>query len=289
MERRMINLVQAVKYSSPVVGIYERLLNKKCRSVEAYVFVATTGRSGSKSLCTILEAADNAVTFHESYPIMYSDFPEGADKKAYFDRIFYRSKIINVKRDAAGHRYYADTNHQFIKNYFTQSVDYFGNKLRVIHMYRDPMKAALSFYSIGTIPGKTSDGKLYTLDPAHHDNLIQINDLLTGDQAFNHDFFRCLWYWYETEARVKKYKAEFPNVIWSELATEELNDKNALVRMFNQLGVSFSMEKLDQLVGARENTQQIRGKKAAVLADAEEMSALLLDKMEERYGKQFWC
>jgi hypothetical protein len=155
-------------------------------------------------------------------------------------------------------------------------------------MYRDPIKTALSFYTIGTIPGKTSNGKLYTLDPAHTDNLIQINDLLTGDRAFNHDFIRCLWYWYETEARIKKYKADFPEVIWAELATEELNDKTALIRMLNELGISFNMEKLDKLVGARENTQQIRGKKAAVLADTEEMSALLLDKMEERYGKRFW-
>jgi len=284
----MGNLIQALKYSSPVVAIYERLLNIRCRNVEAYIFVAATGRCGSKSLTAILNAADNAATFHESYPIMYSDYPEGADKKAYFDRIFYRSKIINIKRDAAGHRYYADTNHQFVKNYFTQSVDYFGDKLRVIHLFRDPVKTALSHYSIGTIPGKTSTGKLYNLDPAHDDNLIQINDLLTGDETFAHDFYRCLWYWYETEARVKKYKAEFPDVLWAELATEELNDRNALVRMFNQLRITFDPERLDQLAGARENTQQIRGKKAAVLPEAGEMSDLLLDKMEERYGKRFW-
>jgi len=81
----MISLIRAVKYSSPVIGMYERWLNILCRSVEAYVFVAATGRSGSKSLCAILKAADNAITFHEPYPIMYSDFPEGADKKTYFD------------------------------------------------------------------------------------------------------------------------------------------------------------------------------------------------------------
>jgi hypothetical protein len=219
---------------------------------------------------------------------MYSDFPEGADKTAYFDRIFYQRKRINVKRDAAGHRYYAETNHQFIKNYFTQSVDYFGDKLRVIHMYRDPLEVALSFYSIDSIPGKTPDGKLYMLDPAHHDNLIQINDLLTGDPAFGHDLYRCLWYWYEIESRVRKYKAEFPDIIWAELATEELNDKKALMRMFEQLGVAFNIENLGRLAGSRENTSKARGKKPANPADSEEMSARLLNRMEKRYGKGFW-
>lgn len=284
----MASLVQAIKYSSPVAGIYRHLLDKRCRTIEAYIFVATTGRSGSKSLAKILEAADDAVAFHEPYPIMYSDFPEKADKKAYFDRLFSTQKIINILRDASGHRYYAETNHQFIKNYFEQSVDYFGSKLRIIHMYRDPVEVASSFYSIGSIPGKTSEGKLYMLDPADNDNLIRINDLLTDSPDFAHDFFRCFWYWFEIEARIKKYKSDFPDLVWSEIATEELNDKDALVHMFGQLGIDYDREKLDHLAGARENTQRHRGQKASALPDAEAMAASLLGKMEERYGERFW-
>jgi hypothetical protein len=281
-------LFQAVKYSTPVIGAYEHLLSLRCRSVEAYIFVATTGRSGSESLSAILEAADNAVTFHEPYPIMYSDYPENADKKAYFDEIFYKIKRINMKRAAAGHRYYAETNHQFIKNYFTQSVDYFGDKLRVIHMVRDPVRVASSFYSIDSVPGDTPQGKLYMLDPADDDNLIQINDILAGDPDFNHGFFRCLWYWYEIETRVKKYKSEFPNVIWSELGTEELNDKDALISMLNQLGVKFNADILERVVGSRKNPRKSRDVKKEVPADTAEMADRLLKKMEDRYGKQFW-
>lgn len=284
----MAGLIQAVKYSSPVVGVYRNLLNVKCRSVEAFIFVATTGRSGSKSLTKILEAADDVVSFHEPYPIMYSDYPEGADKKSYFNRLFHKRKIINIMREAAGHRYYAETNHQFIKNYFIQSAAYFGRKLRIIHMYRDPVEVASSLHSINTIPGKTPPGKLYTLDPADDDNLIQVDDLLTGNPDFAHDFFRCLWYWYEIEARVKKCKADFPELAWSELSTEELNDKGALVRMFQQLSVDYNMEKLNQLAGARENTRKQRGNKPTVLPEAQEMAAGFLEKVEERYGKRFW-
>ena len=284
----MSGLVEALKYNPFVVGLVERLLAKKCQSVDAYIFVATTGRSGSESLSKIFQAADNAVCFHEPYPLMFSDYTDPTTKKDYFDKLFYQRKTINVKRAAAGHRYYVETNHQFIKNYFTQAVDYFGPKIRVIHMYRDPVRVGSSFFSINSIPGKTRPGLHYLLDPADDDNLIKINDLLSGDPAFAHDLFRCLWYWYEIEARIKAYKAQYPQVSFASLATDELNDKEALVRMFNTLGISFNPDRLDQLVGSRENQKMNLKKKSVDLSEAEQMNAVLLGKMEERYGKAFW-
>lgn len=284
----MAGLVEAIKYSPMVVGLYEKLLAGKCESVEGYIFVATTGRSGSDSLSKIFQAADDAVCFHEPYPIMYSDYPDPATKRTYFDKLFYQRKKINVKRAAAGHRYYVETNHQFIKNYFHQSADYFGEKLRVIHMYRDPVRVGSSFYSIDSIPGKSRTGKAYLLDPAEEDNLIQINDLLTGSGDFRHDLYRCLWYWYEIETRIKKYKADYPTVTWAELRTDELNDRDALERMFNQLGVKFSPERLDQLVGSRENLKQNLKTKKVDQSEVERMNQKLLAVMEERYGAGFW-
>jgi len=284
----MAGIVEAIKYSPMVVGFYEKMLESKCRSVDGYIFVATTGRSGSDSLSKIFQAADDAVCFHEPYPIMFSDYDDPATKKAYFDKLFYQRKKINVKRAAAGHRYYVETNHQFLKNFFVQSAEYFGDKLRVIHMYRDPVRVGSSFFSIDSIPGKTPTGKHYLLDPAHDDNLLQVNDLLTGDPDFSHDLYRCIWYWYEIEARVKKYKTDFPSVTWAELKTEELNDKDALVRMFNQLGVTFNPERLEQLAGSRENLKKNLKKKSVDLSEAEAMNAKLLGKLEERYGKDFW-
>jgi len=284
----MAGIVKAFKDSPLVIRTFEHLLDIRCRSVEAYVFVATTGRSGTDSLRKVFEAADNAATLHEPYPMMVSDYPDPATKKQYFEELYNRRKRLNIKRAAAGHRYYVETNHQFVKNFFELALASFGEKLRVIHVYRDPVRVGTSFYAMDSIPGKEGSGKSYLLDPSEKDNLIQATDLFTQEVDFGDELYRCFWYWYETEARIKKAKADHPEVVWSELATEELNDKVALARMFGEIGVEFSMEALDRLVGARVNKKERYKKQTVDLEKAAQMHARFLEKLEERYGKRFW-
>ncbi|MBD3401949.1 hypothetical protein GF420_03565, partial [candidate division GN15 bacterium] len=80
----MSAITDLLKYNPITVNMYNRMLDGRCRTVEGYVFVATTGRSGSQSLSKIFQAADDAVCFHEPYPIMYADYPDPENKKAYF-------------------------------------------------------------------------------------------------------------------------------------------------------------------------------------------------------------
>ena len=281
-----MSLVRSIKYSPPVVGLYEKILEQRCQSVDSYIFVATTGRSGSTSLSRIFEAADDAACFHEPYPAMQSRHPDPASKKGYFDRKFRQRKKINILRAAAGHRYYLETNHLFLKNFFEPAADYFGDRLRVIHLVRDPVRVASSFFAIDSIPGKTGMGNLYLLNPAHEDNLIQINDLLTEAPVFEHDLYKCLWYWYEIEARVRHYQAAYPDLPWTTLRTEELNDKAALTRMFNEIGVHHDPAKLDQLVGNRSNLKKDRKRQSIELEAAEAMNDQLYEAIEARYGSE---
>ncbi len=278
-----MSLVESLKYSPAVVGLYEKILEQRCASVDSYIFVATTGRSGSTSLSRIFEAADNAVCLHEPYPAMQSRHPDPASKKAFFEHKFRNKKKINILRAAAGHRYYLETNHMFLKNFFEPAADYFGHRLRVIHLVRDPVRVASSFFAIDSIPGKAGMGSLYLLNPAHEDNLIQVNDLLEGDPEFGHDLYKCLWYWYEIEARVQHYRTTYPELRWADLKTEELNEKSALARMFGEIGVQFDEQKLDQLVGNRSNLKKERKQQAVDWNEAEKMHIRLREKIEERY------
>jgi hypothetical protein len=280
----MARLIQSIKYSPVTVGLYEKILEQRCQSVDSYIFVATTGRSGSTSLSRIFEAAENAVCFHEPYPSMQSRHPDPADKNAYFERKFRQKKKINILRAAAGHRYYLETNHLFLKNFFEPAADYFGEQLRVIHLVRDPVRVASSFFAIDSIPGKTRMGHLYLLNPAHEDNLIRINDLLDGDPSFEHDLYKCLWYWYEIEARVQHYRTAYPSLRWTHLKTEELNEKPALVQMFDEIGVRFDPQRLGQLVGNRSNLKKDRKKHSVDWSEAEAMHSRLREKIEERHG-----
>lgn len=284
----MSGLVSLIKYNPLVVNLYDSILDGKCSTVDGYVFVATTGRSGSQSLSKIFQAADDAVCFHEPYPIMASDYPDAHTKDAYFHHLFATRKRINIKRAAAGHRYYVETNHQFIKNFAHLAVEEFGEKIRVLHIHRDPLKVAASFFSIDSVPGKTRTGRAYLLYPDQKDNLVQISDLLQSDPQFEDDLYKCLWYWYEIETRVKAARRQYSHVRWHSMRTEQLNDKAALVAMFEGLGIAHDPLRLDALVGSRVNTKTELKNKTVDLAEVEDKNDRLVRKMEERYGKEFW-
>jgi len=283
----MTGLAGLLKYNRVSVGLYDWLLERRCREVEAYIFVATTGRSGSESLSKIFQAADRAVCFHEPYPLMYADYPNPSHKSEYFRSRFYGSKRINIKRAAAGNRYYVETNHQFIKNYADHAIAHFGDKIRVIHMVREPVKVAASFYAIDSIPGTSKTGKHYLLYPEHDDNLIQIADLLYDDPEFSHDLYKCLWYWYEIESRIKSYMERYPSVRWHTIRTDQLNDEPSLVDLFETLGIRYDADALKSLVGSRENTKSALKKQSVDLVEAEEMHQKLRAALAERFGDKF--
>jgi len=290
----MGKLNDIIKYNPLTVSLTEKYVNSRSRDVEAYIFMATTGRSGSKSLARVFEAADNAVTYHEPYPIMFSHFPDleepprGADRKEYFRKLFYTKKGINIRRNAIGHRYYVETNHQFIKNFADLAIEYFGDKIRIIHVLRDPVKVASSFYSIESIPDTTPRGKVYAIDPKDEDNIVKMDDLLYHDEEFKEPFFKCLWYWYELHSRTKKYKEKYPSVRWHTMNTDDMNDREKLIEMFDTLGVKYHRDKLEEVVGTRSNRVPHMKKQAIDPEKADEMHRKLLAKMVERYGENFW-
>jgi len=51
------------------------------------------------------------------------------------------------------------------------------------------------------VPG-TAPGNDWYIDWRAPTNRIQVPDLLKKGGPFDHDFYRCLWYWYEIEARI---------------------------------------------------------------------------------------
>lgn len=278
-----------LKYIPLNVAIYNALLRYRCRSVQAYVFVATTGRSGSESLSKIFEVVDGAVCYHEPYPIMFNDSPAGSEPKRYLEDRFKKIKRINIRRSAAGHRYYVETNHQFIKNFCSLALDHFGKKIRIIHLVRHPVQVATSFHAIGSIPGETRNGQIYLLDPKAEDNRIKLSDLLYSIAGFSHDYFKCLWYWYEVETRIKQLKASHPDVLWSSIETHNLNDRNALMHLFQEIGIDVDSGKLESVVGTRRNTKAVMKAKEIPVEECKLMHKQLLARMEERYGVDFWC
>ena len=283
-------VIVALKRNPITVVLYNAYLDYLCRNVEQYIFVATTGRSGTASLTRVFETAvDDVVCLHEPPPVMISDYPrgEGIDRDAYFRRLFWVLKRTNIKRAAAGHRYYVETNHQFIKNFAATAIEYFGPKIRIIHIKRDPLSVAASFLAIDSVPVKTQRGHNYMLDPDESTNIIRIPELSNGSSEFGHDFYKCLWYWYETEARVRAMKERYPSVVWIDITTNQLNNRADLQAMFDRLGIPVSSERLDRAVSIRENLRTDEKKEIIDQVCREEMDRKLRQKIEQVCGMKF--
>lgn len=283
-----IRLIRLIKRNPLTVHTFNKILDYQCRNVKVYIFVATTGRSGSVTLSKVFEAVDKAVCFHEPHPIMNNDYPPGTDKLTYFNELFYNLKKIYVKRNARDYSYYIETNHQFVKNFISQAIECFSDKIRIIHLVRDPIKVASSFYQIDSIPGKTLRGKHYLIDPRGEDNLIKISDLLYNSIEFVHDLYKNLWYWYEVETRIKVAKQKYPHVFFYKLRTEDLNKEDAILDMFKKLDIHVEHSKLKPLIGSRANTRLEEKVKDVNIEECKLMNVKLLKEMEKRYGKNFW-
>jgi hypothetical protein len=282
--------VVAMKRNPVTVVLYNAWLDFLCRNVEGYIFVATTGRSGTASLARVFETVvDDVVCLHEPPPVMISDYPrgEGIDRETYFQHLFRVLKRTYIKRNAVGHRYYLETNHQFIKNFAAPAIEHFGSRIRIIHLKRDPLSVAASFLAIDSAPVNTMRGHNYLLDPDDPTNLIRIPELSNDSGEFSHDLYKCLWYWYETEARVLAMKERYPHVVWVDVTTDQLNDRAALQTMFDRLGIPVSAERLDRAVSIRENLRTEEKKEIIDRARCEDMDRKLRGKIEEVYGKKF--
>jgi hypothetical protein len=249
--------------TSPIAQRFKREVGRQiCRSVKSFVFVATTGRSGSKTLDYLCRQVPGCASFHEPLPEM-----NGEILRAYNDndeqtmlRFFHDFKLPAIYKASLNQDFYVETNHTFIKCFADAAVEEFGDRLKVIHMVRDRHEVARSWLNRGSIPGKGA----WLLDPHAPRNLIPF-DLLHAE-GFTHDYFKCLWYWYEIEARTAQFKTRCPQVSVYPLKTEDLNNVEVVVSLFEQLFAGFDADPLVRRIGSRVNASKKIPKPSAGLS-----------------------
>ena len=278
---------EIIKHNPLSEYLYNYYLDIKNANTEAYIFVACTGRSGSLTMTEIFKAVEGCASYHEPSPKMLSQTELTGDKKEFFRRKFHKLKKVYIKRAAAGHKYYFESNHLFIKNFINPAVEYFGDKIRIIHLVRDPVSVARSLYKLNHIPGKTDISKYYYLDPMADDNLIDIRYLLEGDGEFTHEFFNCLWYFYEIEARIEEAKERHPESFYFKIRTQELNNIEVLGAMFDALRVPVDMQRLSAVVGTTMNIRKEEKIKDIDIEKSKEMNSRLLNEIKNKYGIKY--
>ena len=231
-------------------------LTVRCRNLESFVFVATTGRRGTASLARIALYISDCSSHHEPYPIMNKEILALKNSgSAHLVKIAYKYlKSTYIRRAAIGAKYYFETNHMFIKSFIDYAADDFSGKLKIVHLYRDPVAVANSILSLGYIPG-TLQGNDWWLDYRWPRNTIIISEELDSDRQCKNDFYKCLWYWYEIEARIKFWKHKLSNVPFFDLRTEDLNSGEKLCALFDKLKLVYNR---DQILTAAKTKMNIK-------------------------------
>jgi hypothetical protein len=244
--------------TSPIAQRFKREVGRQiCRSVKSFVFVATTGRSGSKTLDYLCRQVPGCASFHEPLPEM-----NGEILRAYNDhdeqtmlRFFHDFKLPAIYKASLNQDFYVETNHTFIKCFADAAVEEFGDRLKVIHMVRDRHEVARSWLYRGSIPGKGEKGA-WLLDPFATRNIIPFDLLQIQDDRFHHDYFKCLWYWYEIEARTLQFKQHHPHISVYPLQTEDLNNPEVILPLFEHLFDDFDRSRLLSQIGSRANSSK---------------------------------
>jgi len=223
------------RFSAALINHY---YDMRLNSPKYFIFVATTGRSGTLTLVDIFSQLADCTALHEPYPAMHNRILRAASygEKPKVDRFYKTRKSVNIRRDAAGSEYYLEANHMFIKTFIEQAVNDFGKHLKVIHLVRDPAKVANSIYSLQDQPG-TEEGNRWWLDYRAPSNLISIAEVLDGDSEFNHPYYKALWYWFETEVRIARWKHRLPDVPFVFFKTEDFSKETQLNQLFQSLDI----------------------------------------------------
>ena len=280
-------LNEIIKHNPVSEYLYNSYLDNKNASVDAYIFVACTGRSGSLSMTEIFKAVEGCASHHEPSPKMLSKSELTNNKKEFYHRKFHKLKKVYIKRAASGYKYYFESNHLFIKNFIEPAIEYFGDKIKIIHLVRDPLSVAKSLYKLNHIPGKTDISTYYYLDPMADDNLIDIRYLMKEDSEFTHEFYNCLWYFYEIEARIEEAKKRHPDSFYFKIRTKELNNIEVLADMFNALKVPVDIQKLKGVVGTTMNVRKEEKIKDIDDKTSKDMNSKLLNELQNKYGEKY--
>jgi hypothetical protein len=226
------------KYNPVTARLMKGWLAPGCRDLRHVLFVASTGRSGTATLAAILQRVEGCAAYHEPWPAMHGGIMQqrNAGHPDLARRVYRWVKSVNIRRLAQGATCYAETNHMFIKSFVDHAAEEFGAAMRVIHLVRDPVLVASSMYALGRAP-RSIQWNSFWLDYRAPMNLVPLADALDR-RAFRHPFFKCLWYWYEMEARIADWKKRLEGrVAFAPLRTGDLKKPDAVAGTLHALGI----------------------------------------------------
>lgn len=198
-------------------------------------------------------------------------------------------KSVNLRRPATGHAVYCECNHIFLKSFWRFALDDFGQRAHILHLRRDAVEVARSMAQLSLIPG-TPLGNEWYLDWRSPRNQVRVADLLEDQGEFGNDFFRCLWYWYEIEARIERLlRPAVPPESIVPLFWKGKISAEAVLKALDRLQLNYDADAVRRLCRERVNEQRQRkersGTPAIPLGEASEMAKAFVTALEQRLGQ----
>lgn len=267
-ERDVGVALRPIKHSRLVAGMARLGFRSLNINLERVIFTATTGRSGTKTLARLFSAVPSCRSLHEPWPEMSGAVLRAASygETKLVREVFRRKKLVNILRAAAGHRYYFEANHCFVKTFAALAAEEFGDRLAVVHLVRPAIEVAMSIFQLREEPG-TQVGNLWWLDYRAPSNRIQIADILDSDRTLAHPFYKALWYWYEIEARIAALQASLPRLKVVRFETRGLDEKEKVLRLFADLGIACDDRRIEPLIGGVLNRREEQKRRSALPID----------------------
>lgn len=242
-----------------------------------YVFVLTTGRSGSSFFADMVNKnAENASSEHEPdlVPVdestrWYYDGREDelarlaemklrrlrrgeaicalplADR---FYRRFARSRTKRLIPRVPMREIYVEVDNGFLKSYGYHLYDAVPD-LEFVHLTRDPLLQAKSAENRRYHP---SPERPYFLWPTWERNTLRLGEEVTAGLS---DFQLALWYWFEMEFRYVDFISRFGIEPVTHIDVDDLNDPQKVHDLFGLLGIRHRPLNLDanRNLGPRES------------------------------------
>ena len=285
----MIRKVMMKVMIPPISRIVSFVLKHLFPGYEKVIFVASTGRSGTGSISRLFASIDDVCSLHEPEPVIGgATMIEKNKGNEHLARKIYtnvKSNVIRLER-LTGKRIYFESNHMFIKSFIEYAVEDFGNKVTVIHLYRNPVSVAKSLFDLQMIPGTERANEWY-LDYKGNGNQIRIAEILDTNERFAHDFYKCLWYWYEIEARVSFWKNRYKEIRFVDFKTEDLNKYGCVTELLQELGIKYDEKKIKSNMDKKFNLKVSEKVVTLDVKEAQVMHQSFREMLkEEGYGLQ---
>lgn len=193
----------------------------------AFIFVASTGRCGTKFLSVVWKEYTEYPSLHEPVPFCAGQTLREVNNECGINSDTHRelkTKILQILEDQQNGNYF-ESNQMFIKSYVSRVVyDKRFRPLFVIYLYRDPVSMVMSYYK--KIPGKDLS---WSLQPQWQKSLMK------GHKGMSFMDIQ-LWNHFEIRERFLTWRDKFDKAY--ELDFKKLNDPREHARIFDHFEVS---------------------------------------------------